>query len=73
MGFLEGILAWIAEKILAYLLGRAITEVNNKALEVKRDKARGETNAANVKAYEDAKDREARRRAAADLLNRSHG
>lgn len=67
----QAILMWLAERILNYLLGRATDAVIEKAKEVERDKERGETNEANVKAYEEALDRQARRRAALDLLNRS--
>lgn len=62
---------WIAGKILNYLLGRAVDATKEKLQEIERDKERGETNEANVKAYEEAQDRESRRKAAIDLLNRN--
>lgn len=71
MAFLTTILEWIAGQILAYLLGKATSAIEQKAADVERDKARGEVNDANVKAYEEANDRADRIRAATDLLNRT--
>lgn len=67
----ESILIWLAERILNYLLGRAVEAAQDKVKEIERDKERGEINEANVKAYEEAADRESRRREAVNLLNRS--
>lgn len=69
---MEGILSWIVKLLLEYLFGKAATAVQEKAKELARDKERGEINEANVKAYEEAKDRESRRRAALDLVNGVH-
>lgn len=62
---------WLAEKVLNYLLGRASEAVQTKLKDVQQDKERGEVNEANVRAYQDAVDREARRKAALYLVNRT--
>lgn len=69
---MTGILEWLIGWLLNWLLGKATTAIEKKTIEIARDKERGETNDANVKAYEEANDRAARIKAAQDLLNRSH-
>lgn len=71
MGFLEGILAWLVEKVLNYLLGRAVNSVTNAVKDMEKDKERGKINDENVKKYEEASDRKSRIDAALGLLNRN--
>lgn len=71
MGFLEGILAWLVEKVLSYLLGRAVNSVTNAVKDMEKDKERGKINDENVKKYEEASDRKSRIDAALGLLNRN--
>lgn len=61
---------WIAGQILNYLLGKASDAIQTAAQQIADDKARGEINDANVKAYEDANDRASRIKSSLDLLNR---
>lgn len=68
---MNAILTWLAGKILKYLLGLITTKIEEHAAQVVEDKRRGVVNDANVKAYEEAKDRAARIKAATDLLNRT--
>ena len=70
MTFFSGILTWIAEKILAYLLGRAENALKEKFQEIQRDAERGVTNEENTKKYEAAESEKERLDAAMDLLNR---
>lgn len=67
---LEGILSWILEKVLAFLLGKATAAVTQAVDDLAEAKKRGEINEANIKAYEEAKDRADRIRSATALLNR---
>ncbi len=69
---LETALAWILKLILEWLLEKAVTQAKIAHDQIVLDKERNETNEANVKAYEGAKTREDRRRAALALLNREH-
>lgn len=71
MSFLEGIGAWILEVILKWLFNLATNAVQNYEDQVAEDKRRGEINDANVKAYEEARDRASRIAAATKLLNRT--
>ncbi len=68
---LTALLEWFAGWVLKYLADLATKEVKAKLADMAEDKARGVTNEANVKAYEDAIGREARRKAALDLLDRN--
>ena len=68
---LTTILEWLAGWVLKYLADLATKEVKAKLKDMAEDKARGVTNEANVKAYEEATDRESRRRAVLNLLNRN--
>ena len=70
MAFLESILMWLVGQVLNYFLGKATQAIQDHAADVARDKERGEINDANVKAYEEAKDRADSIKAATDLLNR---
>lgn len=66
----ESILTWFLGWVLKYLADkatRAVIEANKEAVQAKE---RGETNDANVKAYEAANDRLSRIQAAERLLNR---
>lgn len=67
---IDSILSWILEKILAFLLGKAVSAAEDKFQEIQTDKERGEVNDANTKAYEAAVDRKDRIDAALGLLNR---
>lgn len=67
---LEGILSWLLEKILAFLLGKATTAVTQAVDDMVRDKARGQINEENVRAYEEAYDRKQKVESALKLLNR---
>lgn len=69
MVILESALAWLVGQIMTYLLGRAEKAAADKLSQMAEDKKRGEINDANVKAYEEAKDRAARQAAALALLN----
>lgn len=64
-------LDWVAGFILQWLLEKAQAAVKDAADQVATDKERGEINAANIKAYEDAKNRAEARAAALDLINRN--
>lgn len=66
---IEAILAKLLQMILDYLLGKATKAVAKELDQMAEDKKRDGINEANVKAYEEAKDRQARIRAATDLLN----
>lgn len=66
---IEAALTWVLTAILNWLLGVATKAVTDYASQVALDKARGETNDANVKAYEAANDRKSRIDAAIGLLN----
>lgn len=68
---LESILAWIAEKILKYLLNLAAVKLEETAADLKQDQERKVTNDANIKAYNEANTRADRIKAATDLLNRT--
>lgn len=70
MTFLGGVFAWILQKILDWLLSRAIAEVNERTAELVRDRERKEINEKNIKAYEESLSRMERINAAIDLLNR---
>lgn len=63
---------WLVEQVLSYFLGKATKAIEDHAADVARDKARGEINDTNTKAYEDAVDRASSIKAATDLLNRVH-
>lgn len=69
MAFLDSILAWLAGWILNYLAGKATTAIEDAAQDIAIDKARGETNAKNIQAYDDAKTRADKINAALNLLN----
>lgn len=62
-------LEWLLEWILNYLLGKATKAVAKELDQMAEDKKRDGINEANIKKYEEAKDRETRIRAATDLLN----
>lgn len=66
---IEAILAKLLQMILDYLLGKATQAVAKELDQMAEDKKRGTINEANIKAYQDAKDREASIRAATALLN----
>lgn len=66
MAFLE----WMAGYVLSWLLNLLEKKIENAAADAATDKARGETNDKNVKAYEDAQSRKDRIAAALKLLNR---
>lgn len=66
---IEAFLSMILKIILDYLLGKATTAVAKELDQMAEDKKRGKINDNNVKAYQDAKDRQSRVRAATDLLN----
>lgn len=66
---LQGILLWLAEKTLFWFLGKALKEVKDKASEIAKEAEQGKINDTNLKAYEEAKDRLERIKAATDLLN----
>lgn len=63
------ILEWLLGLILGQLLTKAQKAVSDAIVDMVNDKARQVKNEANIKAYEEAKDREARIRAAQALLN----
>lgn len=73
MTVLESILAWLAGWILNYLLGKASTAIKKAEDQILLDHDREVTNEQNVKAYEEAKTREDRIRAATNLLNGVRG
>jgi len=67
---IQAIIQWLAGQLLSMLLRRAEEEVGlllRQAEELKKRKIRDEEN---EKKYQEAQDREARIRAAANLLNR---
>lgn len=70
MTIVDSILAWFAQAILNYLLGRAIQSVVDYEAIQKQDAERGKINDANTKAYEDAKTRADKIKASIALLNR---
>lgn len=57
--------------LLEHLLGKAVTAAKDAAAQHELDKQRGETNAENAKKYQEASDRQAKIKAALDLLNRT--
>lgn len=61
---------WLAERILNYLLGRAVTAVGETLKDAEQERERGKVNGENAKRYEEAVERKDRIRAATDLLNR---
>jgi hypothetical protein len=64
-------LEWLAGWILKYLLGRTEKVLKDAASDLARDKEREIVNDANVKKYEEHKDRQDRIKNALDLLNRN--
>lgn len=68
---IDGFLEFIATVILNYLWKKAAATAGQIAEQVKTDRERGEINEKNVQAYEAAKTRAERRRAALDLINRN--
>lgn len=65
------LLDWLVAAALNWLKAWAIQAVIDKRAQMEKDKQQGITNEANTIAYEAAKDREERIRAATDLLNRN--
>lgn len=63
------ILEWLLGLIIGQLLKTATSEVSKAVERLIEDRARQKVNEENMKAYEEAKDREARIRAAQALLN----
>lgn len=68
-GFFEGILAWFAKQVLSILLDRAVDAYKDHQKQLELDRQRKEVNEDNLKAYEEAKDRAERTKAALDLIN----
>lgn len=66
---MEAILSWFVKKVLEVLLNKLVAYMNELSEQIKRDKERGETNEANIKAYEEALERKDRIKRATDLLN----
>ena len=69
MPIIESILIWLLKLILGYLLGRAISAVQQASDQVMKDHERNQIDAKNITAYENAKDRQDRISHALDLLN----
>lgn len=67
---LTGILSWLGTKVLEWLLRLVEQSVREHLIDLAEAKRRGETNEANVKAYEAAKVRREKVQAALDMLNR---
>lgn len=70
MGFIDGILSWLLEKILGFLLEKITYEIKDHVDQLAEDKKQGVINDANLKAYEEARDRQSRIDSALRLLNR---
>lgn len=70
MVFLEGLLGWLIELAMKFLLAQSVAAVQAAANQIEKDKQEGIVNDANIKAYEAAQDRASRRLASVRLLNR---
>jgi hypothetical protein len=66
---MNAILTWLATTILDWLAKRLASEIGMANDKIELDRQRGETNAANVKAYDEAADRAKKILAAQLLLN----
>jgi hypothetical protein len=66
---LSAFASWLLGLLLDWLLRRATAAVGDAVRQLEEDKKRNETNAANLAAYQEAKDRADRIRAAQNLLN----
>lgn len=71
MALLEGILGWLIEKLLSYVMARAARAAQDLSEQNKKDAEREKANEENVKRYEEAKNRADRIAAALALLNRT--
>lgn len=66
---MQAFLAWLVKLILEYLAGKAATAIQDHVTELERDKAAGIVDSKNIQAYEQARDRAERIKAATELLN----
>lgn len=69
---MSAVLTWLVTTILNWLAGFAAREIQRAHDKTELDKQRGEIDAANIKAHEDAKTRAEKIKAAQDLLNNLH-